>query len=68
MSFFIQCSSPQIAKNYVIEGNSLRDCIEDLFPMRTEEALICWNGIRIPLSYKYDISLMVEVIAQRRMD
>ena len=39
---------------------SLEEIIEDLFPLETEDAYINWNGIRIALNYKYDVSTILQ--------
>ncbi|MBL7997878.1 MAG: hypothetical protein JNL32_04485 [Candidatus Kapabacteria bacterium] len=38
---------------------SLDDAIESIFPLETEHLVLIWNEVIIPLSFKYDISLMV---------
>ena len=39
---------------------TLSDAIESSFLLNTENAILVWNHINIPLSYKYDISYMME--------
>ena len=58
MNFYIQASNPRALKPSFIEEN-LSAAIESVFPMNTENAILFWNHIAIPLSYKYDISYMV---------
>ncbi len=65
MNFFIQVSNPKylpITNDDDIE--SLSDAIEDSFPLDTEDAFLVWNHIYVPLSYKYDISYMIEDIVK----
>jgi hypothetical protein len=62
MIFFIQVSEPKINKEFDSLESSIRDLLEDLFPMETEDAIMCWNSVLIPLSYKYDIPIMIEDI------
>ena len=60
MCFCIQASNP---KNYFIvdsKDECISDAIETIFPLNTENAILMWNHICIPLSYKYDISYMIE--------
>jgi len=42
------------------DDQSLSDAIQTVFPLEAEYALIVWNWVYIPLSYKYDVSMMVE--------
>lgn len=62
MNFYIQTSNPHILKEFNTNDDSLSEAIETVFPMNTEELIIYWNHIGIPLSYKYDISYMIEDI------
>lgn len=57
--FKIQLSNPEILKVTFNEFVSIEDVLESIFPLDTEYAFIMWNHISIPLSYKYDISLMI---------
>ena len=62
MHFSIQTSQPKNNAKFCSEDKKLSEAIETIFPMMTEDGLIIWNTIRIPLSYKYDISYMIEDI------
>jgi hypothetical protein len=42
---------------------SLSDAAQTVFPLE-ERALLEWNGLTLPLSYKYDISVMLEDIVE----
>ncbi|SHJ47998.1 hypothetical protein SAMN02745136_00138 [Anaerocolumna jejuensis DSM 15929] len=60
--FYIQACKP-INNRTVDENDSkLMEAIETIFPMRTEAAIMVWNYVSIPLSYKYDISYMINDI------
>ncbi|WP_281635419.1 hypothetical protein [Flavobacterium marginilacus] len=59
MSFKIQISNPEVLNILDVDVLSIEDAIEAIFPLETEYAFIEWNYIYIPLSYKYDISLMI---------
>lgn len=60
--FYIQACNP-INNRTVDENDSkLMEAIETIFPMRTEAAIMVWNYVSIPLSYKYDISYMINDI------
>jgi len=62
MNFRIQASQPKNNSEFNNEDEKLSEAIETIFPMLTEEALIIWNTIYIPLNYKYDVSYMIEDI------
>ncbi|MGV7222636.1 MAG: hypothetical protein ACQ9MH_14050 [Nitrospinales bacterium] len=36
----------------------LVDAIELAFPMDTDDAVLYWNGIPVPINYKYDLSVI----------
>lgn len=61
MKFAIQACNPKTIKNKNCE-NSLSGAIENIFPLNTENAFLCWNHIYVPLSYKYDLSYMINDI------
>lgn len=60
MAFSIQASNPTFLKIFNAEDKSLSDAVESIFPMNTENAVLVWNSISIPLSYKYDIAYMLD--------
>ena len=62
LSFYIQAGNPMIQCISDNNDKSLADAIESIFPLYTESAVLMWNHIGIPLSYKYDISYMMEDI------
>ena len=64
LSFYIQASNPKFQESTNPYDESLSDAIESAFPLNTENAILVWNYISIPLSYKYDISYMIEDILQ----
>lgn len=64
LSFYIQASNPKFQESTDFEDESLSDAIENAFPLNTESAMLVWNYISVPLSYKYDISYMIEDILQ----
>jgi len=61
MKFAIQAGNPQTNEPNIFES-SLSEAIETVFPLYTENAFLCWNHIYIPLSYKYDLSYMINDI------
>ncbi|MBO4458225.1 MAG: hypothetical protein J5802_10940 [Butyrivibrio sp.] len=65
MNFFIQVSNPKYLHRISDEDiKNLSDAVEDSFPLKTEDAFLVWNHIYVPLSYKYDISYMIEDIVK----
>ncbi|POP45808.1 hypothetical protein CHU32_08335 [Superficieibacter electus] len=64
MSFYIQLSNPRINTISVKNEVGISKFIEDLFPMETEDLMICWNGVRFSLSYKYDIPIIFDDVIQ----
>jgi hypothetical protein len=62
MDFYIQASNPVFSKEFISGDECLSDAIESSFPLLTENAILMWNHIAIPLSYKYDISYMIDDI------
>lgn len=62
MNFYIQTSNPYIVNETNAHDNKLSEAIESVFPMNTEELILFWNHVGIPLSYKYDISYMIDDI------
>jgi hypothetical protein len=60
--FIIQSSNPRANSSHDPDDASLSDAIKTVFPMDTERMLMVWNGIYVPLGYKYDVSLMVDDI------
>ncbi len=64
MSFHIQVSNPSVTEQVNEDDETIGEAIESIFPLDTEHAFISWNGIYIPVSYKYDLSLMYDDIVQ----
>lgn len=62
MDFFIQVSKPICLNKFDKKDKTLSDAMETIFPLLTEKAIIMWNHIPILLSYKYDISFMLDVL------
>jgi len=58
--FAVQASSPGRLGCFDADDVSLSDAIQTVFPLEAEYALIVWNWIYVPLSYKYDLSFMAE--------
>ncbi len=64
MKFYIQANNPKVLKEYNAEDESIADAMETIFPLYTESATLMWNHISIPLSYKYDISYMLDDVLE----
>lgn len=62
MVFAIQIGNPQVKSKVVSEDRKISEAIESIFLMNTEDMIMIWNNIRIPLSYKYEISYMIDDI------
>ncbi len=59
MEFYIQACQPRNSGDYSDTDLSVSDAIETVFPLNTENAFIVWKGFYIPLSYKYDFSIII---------
>lgn len=59
VSFYIQAGNPRVRYRAVLEQRVLSEAIEDMFLLNTENVILSWNYIGIPVSYKYDISYMI---------
>lgn len=57
--FELQLNHPIILSINEEENLSLEDAIECIFPLETEALILIWNNVKVPLIYKYDISIMV---------
>lgn len=62
MIFSIQASNPRFRTIMNPDDECLAEAIESIFPLNTENVILTWNCISVPLSYKYDISYMVNDI------
>ena len=61
MSFWIQTGNPRIIQSPTVPADaSLSELLQAVFPMETEDAILVWNNVHVPLSYKYDISVLIE--------
>lgn len=60
MYFCIQVGDPSFSNEKNEEDRSLADAIESAFILNTENSIMIWNHICIPLSYKYDVSYMID--------
>jgi hypothetical protein len=42
------------------EDEHIGDAIQTVFPMWTEDAYLVWNGVHVPISYKYTLSFLIQ--------
>ena len=59
IGFYLQASEPRHRPVLNPDVEDLGEAIEEVFVFPTEQAFICWEGNRIPLCYKYDISVII---------
>ena len=62
MIFAIQASNPRFQNIRNLDDECLSEAVESVFPINAENAILVWNHISIPISYKYDISYMLNDI------
>jgi hypothetical protein len=60
--FDIQISNPIATEIRDKDDSTLCDAIQSIFPLENEYGFVIWNHIFIPVSYKYDISIMINDI------
>jgi hypothetical protein len=60
--FDIQISNPTSIEIRDRDDNNINEAIQSIFPMENEDCIIIWNNLFIPVSYKYDISFMINDI------
>lgn len=62
MKFAIQVSNPKPAYMVSSSDATLGEAIETMFPLLTEFAIMVWNDIYIPMTYKYDVGVIIDDI------
>src|SRR5689334_16049310 len=60
--FDIQISNPVAIESRDKDDTNLNEAIQSIFPFKNEYCFVVWNHIFIPVSYKYDISFMINDI------
>ena len=58
--FCVDSGSPDVLASSSYSAEDFADAIQHVFPMETSNALLVWQGVNIPLNYKYDVSVIVE--------
>ncbi|MDH6310483.1 hypothetical protein M2451_004011 [Dysgonomonas sp. PFB1-18] len=56
----IQISNPELSFVKNKDDASIEEALESIFLRNTEYAVLIWENLFIPLSYKYDISIMAK--------
>jgi len=62
--FKINACSPKNNSVFDSEDTKLSEAIYTIFPLETEDAVMSWGDENISLSYRYDISTMIDDIIQ----
>jgi hypothetical protein len=62
MEFLIQANNPRPSNLVSPDDSSLGEAIETIFPLHTDFVLLGWNNVYVPLTYKYDISVIINDI------
>ena len=60
MIFAIQVSHPATQPPDPPEAEDLAQAIQAIYPMDTEDLILVWNHVPIRLSYKYDVSILID--------
>ncbi len=59
MEFMIQAGHPQTTGIRSEEDDRLEKAMKTIFPTYAEYAIMIWRDVAIPISYRYDIPLMI---------
>lgn len=67
--FWIQAGSPRCQVVRLDDGVTLDEAVEAVFPSETEEAIVVWQHVYIPIGYRYDVSTILRdvVLMVRRL-
>jgi hypothetical protein len=57
--FYVQASNPRSLRVFDEADTLIEEAMQSVFPMWTEDAYMVWDGVRVPLGYKYTLSLML---------
>lgn len=60
MNFKIQACNPKTQNPAERRVEDLAAAIQAIFAADTEDAFLLWNGIPVRLSYKYDLSVLID--------
>ena len=59
-TFEIQAGRPRTIGRYDPMDESLAEAFNTVFPMNAEAMMLIWNGIYVPINYKYDLGVMID--------
>ena len=62
--FWIQASCPRWHRSVDPDAATIDEAVESVFSSETEDALIVWRHVYIPLSYKYDVGTILRDVLQ----
>ena len=62
--FHINACNPKNNSCFDNKDVKLSEAIYTIFPMETEDAILFWGDEKIPLSYRYDISTIIDEIIE----
>jgi hypothetical protein len=58
--FRIEKGSPKVNTNIAGFAEDIGEAIQIAFPLETEDAMLHWGERKVPISYKYDLSVILE--------
>lgn len=64
LDFKIEVNNPKNNSVFDSEDTILSEAIYTIFPLETEDAILSWGDENIALSYRYDISTIIDDIIQ----
>jgi len=64
VNFWIQASCPRWKGSVDPDATTIDEAVESVFTRNTEDALIVWQHVYIPLSYKYDVGTILRDVLQ----
>ncbi|PKW19531.1 hypothetical protein [Saccharopolyspora spinosa] len=59
MNFAVQAGNPATLRPPDVAAD-MSDAIGEIYPLETEDAILIWNLVPIRLSYRYDLSVLVD--------
>jgi hypothetical protein len=61
---WIQAGCPRNTAEHDRDDEDLCEAVETVFPLEAECMVMVWSGVYIPLSYKYDLGVMLADIIE----
>jgi hypothetical protein len=62
LDFRMQAGCPRSAHVLDEEDENVCSAMQSVFPLNAESAYMVWNGVHVPLGYKYTVSFMIQDI------